>query len=79
MRKNLLSLRKSRMFLASTIAAGKKIESFSSEIISRMTDDALTNFVKNDKLLMLYGLTIYERFGVTKFYLISNSLRNVTR
>ena len=44
-----------------------------------MTDDALTNFVKNDKLLMLYGLTIYERFGVTKFYLISNSLRNVTR
>ena len=79
MRKNLLSLRKSRMFLASTIAAGKKIESFSSEIISRMTDDALTNFVKNDKFLMLYGLSLYERFGVTKFYLISNSPRNVAQ
>ena len=67
------------MFLASTIAAGKKLQSFSSEIISRVTDDALKNFVKNDKLLMLYGLTLYECFDVTKFYLISNSLKNVAR
>ena len=55
----------------------KKFESLYSKIKFKITDDALTSLVKNNKLLMLKEITLYEKFGVTNFYLISNSLRNI--
>ena len=44
-----------------------------------MLDDEMTNLVKNDELLMLYGYTLYEMGGEESFSEISNKLRNVTR
>ena len=67
------------MFLASALATNAKYEDFSAKIISLMLDDEMTNLVKNDELLMVYGYTLYEMGGEGSFSEISNKLRNVTR
>ena len=77
--KKTLTAKNSRMFLASALATNAKYEDFSAKIISRMLDDEMTNLVKNDELLMLYGYTLYEMGGEESFSEISNKLRNVTR
>ena len=77
--KKTLSVKNSRMFLASALAMDAKCEDFSTRIISRMLDDEMTNIVKNDELLMLYGYTLYEMGGEESFSQISNKLRNVSR
>ena len=59
------SLKSSRTMLESVLVTDEKFSGFSGAVISRMTKDSLTNFVKNDKLLMLYGFTMYE----AKFFL----------
>ena len=77
--KKTLTVKNSRMFLASALAMDAKYEDFSARIISRMLDDEMTNLVKNDELLMLYGYTLYEMGGEENFSQISNKLRNVSR
>ena len=65
--------------MASALAANAKYEDFSAKIISRMLDEEMTNLVKNDELLMLYGYTLHKMGGEESFSEISNKLRNVTR
>ena len=61
------------------LALDVKYDKFSSDIISRMSEDQVTNVIKHDQLLMLYGYTLYEKGGVEKFNEISNKIRNVSR
>ena len=79
MRKKVDGVKCSKMFLASVLAIDVKYDTFSADIIARMTNDQYTNLVKNDQLMRLYGYTMYEKGGDDKFNEISNKLRNVAR
>ena len=57
----------------------KTYKSFSSEIIGRMSSDEHLFLIKSDELLMLYGYTMFEKSGSSRFDEISNKLRNVAR
>ena len=77
--KRIEGLRASRMFLASALVSDEKYKSFSSEIIGRMSSNEHLFLIKNDELLMLYGYTMFEKSGSSRFDEISNKLRNVAR
>ena len=76
--KKILTVKNSRMFMASALAMDAKYEHFSAKIISWMLDDEIINLVKHD-LLLLYGYTLYGMGGEESFSEISNKLRNVSR
>jgi len=44
-----------------------------------MSEDSFSNLVKNDELLMMYGLTLYESGGTNKFPEISRKLRSMAK
>ena len=77
--KRIDGLRDSRMFLASVLVSDEKYKSFCSEIIEHMGSDEHLFLIKNDELLMLYGYTVFEKSGSSRFDEISNKLRNVAR
>ena len=61
--KKKLTVKNSGMFLGRALAMNAKYEDVSAKIISRMLDGEMTNFVKNDKLLMLCGYTLCDGWG----------------
>ena len=44
-----------------------------------MLDDEMTNLVKKDEFLIIYGYTLHEMGGEESFSKISNKLQNVSR
>ena len=77
--KKTLTVKKSRIFLASALPVFAKYEDFPAKIISCILDDEITNLVKNDELQMLYGYTLYEMGSEESFSEISNKLLNASR
>ena len=73
------NLRTSRMLLEHTLSTDSKFHDVKSYVISRMKTDELTNLVKSDEGLLMYGQKLYEKGGDPAFNEISSKLRAMAR
>ena len=74
-----LNLRTSRMLLEHSLSADSKLHDVRSYVVTRMKIDELTNVVKNDEGLLMYGQKLYEKGGDAAFNEISSKLRGMAR
>lgn len=52
---------------------------FNSNIISRMTNDKISEICKSDKLILLFGIQLFQKFGTTQNELIRQEMRRLSR
>ena len=67
------------MWLAGLLTTDKKFKKFSTEVLSRMSEDEIFHVLANDKLIKVYSSAILEGKGIERFPEISNKLRIIGR
>ncbi|XP_066927736.1 uncharacterized protein [Clytia hemisphaerica] len=74
-----LNLKSSRILLEHKLSEESQFHDVKSYVIQRMKQDELTNTVKNDVGLLMYGQKLYDKGGDESYNEISSKLRAMAR